>query len=57
MPAPTRTPLSRPTGVPAYYLARPARWWITALRQPPQHRARTSQHTSPAMERGSDCAA
>ena len=31
MPAPTRTPTSRPPGAPAYYLGRPAAWWLTAL--------------------------
>jgi len=36
MPAPTRSPRSRPYGAPAYYLARPASVWITAFhRQPP----------------------
>jgi hypothetical protein len=36
MPAPTRSPQSRPHGAPAYYLARPANIWITALhRRPP----------------------
>jgi hypothetical protein len=39
MPATTRTPQSRPHSTPAYYLARPASVWITALqrrRQPAQ---------------------
>ena len=36
MPAPTRSPRSRPHGAPADYLARPASVWITAFhRQPP----------------------
>jgi hypothetical protein len=35
MPSPTRTPPSRPHGAPAYYLARPATVWLTAL-----HRSR-----------------
>ena len=36
MPATTRSQRSRPHGAPAYYLARPASVWITALhRQPP----------------------
>ena len=34
MPATTRTPMSRPPGAPAYYLARPAAWWLTALHPP-----------------------
>jgi len=34
----TRSPRSRPLGAPAYYLARPATWWLTTLRQPRQHR-------------------
>jgi len=33
MPAPTRSPQSRPNSAPAYYLARPASWWITASRR------------------------
>jgi hypothetical protein len=38
MPAPTRSPQSRPHSAPAYYLARPASVWITALRRRPgQH--------------------
>jgi hypothetical protein len=36
MHAPTRSPRSRPNSAPAYYLARPASSWITALhRRPP----------------------
>ena len=39
MPAPTRAPQSRPPGAPAYYLARTATWWLTALHQhSPHHR-------------------
>ena len=30
MPAPARSPRSRPHGAPAYYLARPASMWIAA---------------------------
>ena len=37
MPATTRSPQSRPPGAPAYYLGRPATWWLTAL-QPPRQR-------------------
>jgi hypothetical protein len=33
MPVITRAPRSRPHSAPAYYLARPASWWITALRR------------------------
>jgi hypothetical protein len=40
MPAPTRTPVSRPPGAPAYYLGRPATWWLTNLR--PSYQPRTS---------------
>jgi len=36
MPAPTRPPQTRPPGAPAYYLARPAAWWLTAVRPPLQ---------------------
>ena len=35
MPATTRSPMSRPPGAPAYYLARPASVWITALHTRP----------------------
>jgi hypothetical protein len=36
MPVITRSPRSRPHSAPAYYLARPASVWITALyHQPP----------------------
>jgi hypothetical protein len=31
MPVITRSPRSRPHGAPAYYLARPASVWITAV--------------------------
>ena len=33
MPAPARSPRSRPHGAPAYYLARPASMWIAASRR------------------------
>jgi hypothetical protein len=36
MPAPTRSPRSRPNGAPAYYLAWPASVWITTLHRPPR---------------------
>jgi hypothetical protein len=45
MPATTPGPQSRPHGAPAYYLARSASWWITALSQRP-HQRRT--HRTPA---------
>jgi len=35
MPATTRSPRSRPPSAPAYYLARPASAWITALHRQP----------------------
>jgi hypothetical protein len=35
MSAPTRSPQSRPNSAPAYYLARPASVWITALHRRP----------------------
>ena len=31
MPHPTRAQRARPANAPAYYLGRPAAWWITAL--------------------------
>ena len=37
MPATTRSPQSRPPGAPAYYLARPASWWLS--REPAYRRA------------------
>jgi hypothetical protein len=37
MPAPTRSPQARPHSTPAYYLARPASTWITALHPRPRH--------------------
>ena len=40
MPATARSPQTRPHGAPAYYLARPAIWWITALHPRPRHPAR-----------------
>jgi hypothetical protein len=36
MHAPTQSPRSRPHGTPAYYLARPASVWITALHRQPR---------------------
>ena len=42
MPAIARSPQSRPPGSPAYYLARPASWW---LRREPTRR-RTGQPSS-----------
>ena len=40
MPAPTRSPQSRPPGAPAYYLGRPASLWLTALHPPRQRLTR-----------------
>ena len=40
MPASTRTPRFRPPDAAAYYLARPATWWLTALHPPRQPRIR-----------------
>ena len=37
MPAHPRSPQTRPHSAPAYYLARPASWWITALHPRPRH--------------------
>ena len=36
MPAPIPSTQTRPPGAPAYYLARPATWWLTAFRAAPQ---------------------
>ena len=38
MPTPARPPQSCPPGAPAYYLARPAGVWITALHTRPPGR-------------------
>jgi len=40
MPAPARAPQSRPPSSPAYYLGRPATWWLTALHPPRQRLSR-----------------
>ena len=40
MPETAQPPRSRRHGAPAYYLARPATWWITALHQPRQPASR-----------------
>jgi len=37
MPSTTQSSRSLPPGAPVYYLGRPAKWWITALRQQPVH--------------------
>jgi hypothetical protein len=39
MPADTGSPYARPNCTPAYYLGRPASWWITACHRRPQARA------------------
>jgi hypothetical protein len=43
MPATTRSPRFRPPGAPAYYLARPASWWLTAFCQRPIRAGRLSK--------------
>jgi hypothetical protein len=48
MPATTRSPQSRPSGAPAYYLARPATWWLTAFYQRPQRRLTHRAAAGPA---------
>jgi len=55
MPATTRTPQSRPHGAPAYYLGRPASWWLTSYsRRPgPDHVIGTGQHHPFAVAAGS----
>jgi hypothetical protein len=35
-PAKTGSPHARPNSTPAYYLGRPASWWITAHHRRPQ---------------------
>jgi hypothetical protein len=35
MPANTGSPYPRPNGTPAYYLGRPASWWITTYHRRP----------------------
>ena len=39
MPANTGSPYARPNSAPAYYLGRPASWWITTHHRRPQARA------------------
>ena len=39
MPANTGSPYARPNSTPAYYLGRPASWWITVHDRRPQARA------------------
>jgi hypothetical protein len=39
MPANTGSPYARRNTTPAYYLGRPASWWITAHHRRPQARA------------------
>ena len=36
MPASTGSPHARPNSAPAYYLGRPASWWITTHHRRPQ---------------------
>jgi hypothetical protein len=36
MPASTGAPHARPNSAPAYYLGRPASWWITTHHRRPQ---------------------
>jgi hypothetical protein len=50
MPSTTRPPMARTAAGAAYYLARPATWWLTAARRPRQPRA--GQHRSPGKEAG-----
>ena len=39
MPANTGSAYPRPNSTPAYYLGRPASWWITARHRRPRARA------------------
>jgi hypothetical protein len=48
MPATTPGQQSRPHGAPAYYLARPASLWITALRRRPHQRITRCTPADPA---------
>ena len=48
MPATTRSLPSRPNSAPAYYLARPAGAWITALHRGPAGRPAGSGQTFPS---------
>jgi hypothetical protein len=45
-----RRPVSRPNGAPAYYLGRPARQWITAMR--PRRRRAASNHLMQTVTTG-----
>ena len=48
MPETTRSPQSRSHSAPAYYLARPASMWITALHRRPPARPAGSGQTVPS---------
>ena len=52
MPATTRPLMSRTPAAVAYYLGRPAAWWLTAARRPHQDRACAGQRRSPGTEEG-----
>ena len=52
MPALTQSTQFRPHGAPAYYLARPVSWWITALRHQAQQRAEGGETRVPTPRRG-----
>jgi len=52
MLATTRPPMPRTPAAVAYYLGRPAAWWLTAARPPHQDRTRAGQHLSPGTEEG-----
>lgn len=50
MSATTRAPQARPPGAPAYYLGRPASWWLITLHQQPhQHRIRRAAAGPPGQ--------
>jgi hypothetical protein len=52
MPAPTRPPMARTPAARAFYLGRPAAWWLAALGRPHQDPARVGQQLSPGREAG-----
>jgi hypothetical protein len=49
-PAEPERDVPRPNGAPAYYMGRPARVWINAMR--PRHRHGASQHPTDAVTGG-----
>jgi hypothetical protein len=50
MPADTQSRPTRPTGAPAYYLGRPASWWLTSMRRVRPRADHRAPQTAAAQE-------